>query len=170
MRFSPFSRPPYEPHMPPLGGAPPSLRTTDLGGHSMSTVKRSRAINLTVSKIHEISYADRSHCSDFKPLWIFQIGPVFTTDVQTVNFFNPSPILICINWIRSSPDLQNFWKLSVQSSPDMPMSIHVFYFTSWGKIDTVFWHFQNLTRKCLFCYQRQKHCWSYLLSSGKPGW
>ena len=24
-----------------------------------------------------------------------------------------------------------------------------------------FWHFQNLIRQCLFCHQRQKHCWSY---------
>jgi len=24
-----------------------------------------------------------------------------------------------------------------------------------------FGHFQNLTRECLFCHQRQKHCWSY---------
>jgi len=27
-----------------------------------------------------------------------------------------------------------------------------------GKIDSAFWHFQNLTRQCLFCHQRQKHC------------
>jgi len=31
-----------------------------------------------------------------------------------------------------------FWKLSVRPSPDPPMWNHVFYFASWGKIDTVF--------------------------------
>ena len=37
------------------------------------------------------------------------------------HIFSPSPILVCKNWIRSSPDLQNFWKLSVRSSPDPPI-------------------------------------------------
>jgi len=32
---------------------------------------------------------------------------------------------------------------------------------SWDKIDTAFRHFQNVTRQCLFCNQRQQHCWSY---------
>jgi len=27
-----------------------------------------------------------------------------------------------------------------------------------AKIDTAFWHFQNLTRQCLFSHQKQKHC------------
>jgi len=34
-------------------------------------------------------------------------------------------------------------------------------FASWGKIDTVFWDFQNLTSQCLFCHQRQTDRWSY---------
>jgi len=34
-------------------------------------------------------------------------------------------------------------------------------FASWSKIDIAFWHFQSLTRHCLFCLMKQKHCWSY---------
>jgi len=34
-------------------------------------------------------------------------------------------------------------------------------FASWGKMDIAFWHFQNLTRQCLFCLMKQKQCWSY---------
>jgi len=30
-----------------------------------------------MSKIHQISFAERSNRSDFKTLWIFEIGPVF---------------------------------------------------------------------------------------------
>jgi len=33
-------------------------------------------------------------------------------------------------------------------------------FASWGKISIAFWHFQNLTRQCLFCLMKQKHFWS----------
>jgi len=40
---------------------------------------------------------------------------------------------------ESSPDLQNFWKSPVQSSPDPPMWNHVL----------------------LFCLMRQKNYWSY---------
>ena len=91
--------------------------------------------------------------------------------------FNPSPILICKSWIRSSPALQNFWKSSVQSSRDPPIQNHTFYFASWGeadtiswnKIDTIFWHSQNLIRQCIFCHQREKHWWSYL-PLGAPNW
>jgi len=43
-----------------------------------------------------------------------------TGDERTVKFFSPSPVLIRWNWIRSSPDPQNFWKSSVRSSPDLP--------------------------------------------------
>jgi len=28
-------------------------------------------------------------------------------------------------------------------------------FPSWGKMSTAAWHFQDLTRQCLFCHQRQ---------------
>ena len=95
--------------------------------------------------------------------------------------------------------MQNFWKSSVRSSPDLPMQNYVFLFclmrqnhylsyfafsmigwmqnssrsasASWDKIDTAFWHFQNVTRQCLFCHQRQKHCWSYFASRDNPiGW
>jgi len=34
-------------------------------------------------------------------------------------------------------------------------------FASWSKIDIAFRHFQSLTRQCLFCLIKQKHCWSY---------
>ena len=37
-------------------------------------------------------------------------------------------------------------------------------FASWGKVGTAIWHFQNLTSQCLFCHQRQTHCWSYFAS------
>ena len=106
------------------------------------------------------------------------------------NFSVQDPILMRKIWIRFKPELQNFWKSSVRSSPDPPMPNHVFYFAlwaktllelfflqpstigwmqnssssafaSWGKLNAAFWHFQYLTRQCLFCHQRQKHCWSY---------
>jgi len=43
-----------------------------------------------------------------------------TRDERTVKFFSSSPVLIRWNSIWSSPDPQNFWKSSVQSSPDPP--------------------------------------------------
>jgi len=46
---------------------------------------------------------------------------VTSRDERTVKFFSPSPVLIRWNWIRSSLNPQNFWKASVQSSPDLPM-------------------------------------------------
>ena len=46
---------------------------------------------------------------------------VVIRDEWTMKFFSPSPVLIRWNWIRSSPDPQNFWKSSVRSSPDPPM-------------------------------------------------
>jgi len=49
------------------------------------------------------------------------ISGVRIRDEQTVKFFSLSPVLIRQNWIRSSPDPQNFWKSSVRSSPDSPM-------------------------------------------------
>jgi len=42
-------------------------------------------------------------------------------DEWTVKLFSLSPVLIRWNWIRSSPDCQNFWKSSVRFSPDPPM-------------------------------------------------
>jgi len=42
-------------------------------------------------------------------------------DEWTVKFFSPSPILIRKIWIRSSTDLQNFWKSPIRSSPDPPI-------------------------------------------------
>jgi len=46
---------------------------------------------------------------------------VLIRDERTVKFFSPSPVLIRQNWIRSSPDVQKFWKSWVWSSPDLPM-------------------------------------------------
>jgi len=60
-------------------------------------------------------------------------------DEWTVKFFSPSPVLIRWNWIRSSPDPQNFWKSSVRSSLDLPMQNHF----------------------VLFCLMRQNNYWSY---------
>jgi len=54
------------------------------------------------------------------------------------------------------------WSEKTESDPVLIRN-HVCYFASWGKIDTAFWHFQNLTGKCLFCHQRQKHCWNYFV-------
>jgi len=48
-------------------------------------------------------------------------GAYYTRDERTVKFFSPSPVLIHKNGIQSGPDPQNFWKLSVRSSPDPPM-------------------------------------------------
>jgi len=44
-----------------------------------------------------------------------------TREEQTVKFLSPNPVLIRWNWIRFSPDPQNFWKSSVRSSTDPPM-------------------------------------------------
>jgi len=44
----------------------------------------------------------------------------YTRDEGTEKFFSPSPVLIRWNWIRSRPNLQNFWK-SFRASPDPPM-------------------------------------------------
>ena len=46
---------------------------------------------------------------------------LYHRDERTVKFFSPSPILIRKSWIQSRPDLQNFWILSVRSSPDPPI-------------------------------------------------
>jgi len=79
---------------------------------------------------------------------------VYSRDERTVKFFSPSPILIRKSWIRSSPDLQNFLKSSARSSLDRPIKNHIFCFASWdkiaswGKIDTTFWHSQNLITQC----------------------
>jgi len=48
-----------------------------------------------------------------------------------ISQYESSPVLQ--NWIRSSPDPQNFWKSWVRSSPDPPMQNRVLYFASWGK-------------------------------------
>jgi len=46
---------------------------------------------------------------------------MFMLDQRTVTIFSPRSILIHNNWNRFCPDLQNFWKSSVWSSPDLPM-------------------------------------------------
>jgi len=113
-----------------------------------------------------------------------------TRDERTVKFFSPSPSLIQKIWNRSSPDRQNFWKLSVWSYLYSPISTMHFVLpheqtNCWssftfnqmrldeGKIvlqqcfclmrqtRRSLWHFQNLTRQFLFSLQRHKHCWSY---------
>jgi len=60
-------------------------------------------------------------------------------DERTVKFFSPHPILIRENWNRSSPVPQSFCKSSVLPSPDPP---------KWNRV-------------FLFCFIKQKHCWSY---------
>ena len=74
-----------------------------------------------------------------------------------------------------------FWKLSVRPSPDPPMWNHVFYFASWGKIDTVFLAFPTFNmaifillseaKALLFCLWRTRliklvkwqgwYCWNW---------
>jgi len=46
---------------------------------------------------------------------------VYIRDEQTVKLFSPSSILIRKSWIWSSRDPQNFWKLSVRTTPDPQM-------------------------------------------------
>ena len=65
----------------------------------------------------------------------FAGGFSFTAEMSglwNLKFFSLSPVLIRQNWIQSSPDPQNFCKLSVRYSPDPPMQKN-FYFVLWGK-------------------------------------
>ena len=83
---------------------------------------------------------------------------------------------------ESSPDPQNFWKSSLWSAhvkswiyilpheAKAPLELFCLLanvigwkqnncsstFASWGKIDIAIWHFQSLTRQCLFCLMKQK--------------
>ena len=58
--------------------------------------------------------------SDFGHLKFIQarVANLLIRDERIVKFFSPSPVLIRWNWIRSIPELKNFWKSSVRSSPD----------------------------------------------------
>ena len=95
-------------------------------------------------------------------------------DDRTVKFFSPSSVL---TKIESYPALIHKIFENYRSDPVLNRQCNIicFYFAlwdkittgailplawrknssssafaSWGKIDTAFWHFQNLTRKCLF--------------------
>jgi len=71
--------------------------------------------------INRIGSDNKKTLSDH--LWYTTHVPLVThiRDERTVKFFSPSAVLIWKNWIRSSPDPQNFWKSSVRSSPDPPI-------------------------------------------------
>ena len=57
-------------------------------------------------------------------------------DERTDKFFSTSPILIQINYIRSSPDLQNFWYFLSDPVLIRQCKIIYFYFASWARRPT----------------------------------
>jgi len=87
--------------------------------------------------VHLCSRSNRQQLAQFT---LSRDNRLPSRDERTVKFFSPSPVLIRWNWIRSSPDPQNFWKSSVRSRPDPPMKNHIF----------------------LFCLMRQKNYWRIL--------
>jgi len=93
----------------------------------------------------------------------------FFRDERTVKFFSPSPILI--RKIESDPVLMRRILKNHRSDPVLihPRKNLYFHFASRGKIDTAFWHFQNLTRQRLFCLGG-KSIARVILPLGKRSW
>ena len=87
-----------------------------------------------------------------------------TRDERTVKFFSPSPIQIRKILKIISP-IQS-WSANIKPCV-------LFCLMRQNSLVRqnrhILWHFQNLIRQCLFCHQRQKHCWSYL-PLGEPIW
>jgi len=115
------------------------------------------------------------------------------------NFSVQDPILMRKIWIRFKPELQNFWKSSVRSSPDPPMPNHVFYFAlwakkllelfflqpstigwmqnssssafaSWGKLNAAFFGTSNIWQGSVYFAIRGKSTAEVILPLGKHSW